>query len=69
MRKSLVFDIIFKGENHIKTSSQKKRKWNIIDKVIVIHENKDDFTTQPSGNSGTKIGCGRIVVVKTKIKY
>lgn len=41
----------------------------IIDKVIVIHENKDDFTTQPSGNSGTKIGCGRIVVVKTKIKY
>lgn len=33
----------------------------IINKVIVIHENKDDFTTQPSGNSGTKIGCGEIV--------
>ena len=32
----------------------------IIDKVIVIHENKDDFTTQPSGNSGTNIGSGKI---------
>ncbi len=35
----------------------------IIGKVIVIHENKDDFTTQPSGNSGTKIGCGKILRV------
>ena len=33
----------------------------ILGKVIVIHENKDDFTTQPSGNSGTKIGCGKII--------
>lgn len=32
----------------------------ITDKVIIIHENKDDFTTQPSGNSGKKIGCGKI---------
>ena len=34
----------------------------IIDKVIIIHENKDDFTTQPSGNPGTKIGCGKITI-------
>ena len=33
----------------------------IINKVIVIHANKDDFTTQPSGNAGTKIGCGKIL--------
>ena len=33
----------------------------ILGKVIVIHQNKDDFTTQPSGNSGTKIGCGKII--------
>ena len=33
----------------------------ILGKVIVIHQNKDDFTTQPSGNSGTKIGCGKIM--------
>lgn len=33
----------------------------IINRVIVIHENRDDFTTQPSGNAGTKIGCGKIL--------
>lgn len=34
---------------------------DVIGKVIVVHENKDDFTTQPSGNAGKKIGCGKIV--------
>lgn len=33
---------------------------DIIGKVIIIHDMPDDFTTQPSGNSGTKIACGRI---------
>ncbi len=33
----------------------------IINKVIVIHEGKDDFSTQPTGNAGTKIGCGKII--------
>ena len=33
----------------------------ILGKVIVIHQNRDDFTTQPSGNAGTKIGCGKII--------
>lgn len=35
--------------------------WEIIGKTIVIHSSPDDFTTQPSGNSGTKIACGEIV--------
>lgn len=29
---------------------------------IIIHLNKDDFTTQPSGNSGEKIACGVIKI-------
>lgn len=33
---------------------------DIIGKVIIIHENPDDFTTQPSGNAGKKIACGKI---------
>lgn len=32
----------------------------IIGKTIIIHSNPDDFVTQPSGNSGTKIACGEI---------
>lgn len=29
-------------------------------KTVVIHDRPDDFTTQPSGNSGVKIACGVI---------
>ena len=32
----------------------------IIGKTVIIHSSPDDFTTQPSGNSGTKIACGVI---------
>lgn len=32
----------------------------IIGKTVIIHDLPDDFTTQPSGNSGTKIACGVI---------
>ncbi len=32
----------------------------IIGKTVVIHSSSDDFTTQPSGNAGTKIACGKI---------
>ncbi len=32
----------------------------IIGKTIIIHSTPDDFTTQPSGNAGTKIACGII---------
>lgn len=33
----------------------------IVGRTVIVHDNPDDFTTQPSGNSGTKIACGRIV--------
>ena len=32
----------------------------IIGKTVVIHRHRDDFTTQPSGDSGPKIACGQI---------
>lgn len=32
----------------------------IIGRVIILHASPDDFTTQPSGNAGEKIACGRI---------
>ena len=32
----------------------------IIGKVVILHSHPDDFTTQPSGGSGTKIACGVI---------
>ena len=33
---------------------------DVLGKVVIIHDNPDDFTTQPSGNSGNKIACGVI---------
>jgi len=33
---------------------------DIIGKTVIIHENVDDFTTQPSGNAGKKMACGVI---------
>lgn len=33
---------------------------DVIGKTVVIHQNPDDFRTQPAGNSGKKIACGVI---------
>lgn len=33
---------------------------SIIGRTVIIHGSPDDFTTQPSGNSGKKIACGEI---------
>ncbi len=32
----------------------------VIGRTVIIHDRPDDFTTQPSGGSGTKIACGVI---------
>ncbi len=33
---------------------------NIVGKAIVIHDGVDDFTSQPSGAAGSRVGCGSI---------
>lgn len=33
---------------------------DILNRVVIIHGNPDDFTTQPSGNAGDMIACGII---------
>lgn len=39
---------------------------DIIGRTVVIHDRPDDFTSQPSGNAGTKIGCGVIRLNKAR---
>ena len=36
-------------------------KTNILNKSVIVHNGMDDFTTQPTGNAGTRIGCGVIM--------
>jgi Cu-Zn family superoxide dismutase len=33
---------------------------DILNKTIIVHGGTDDYTSQPSGNSGTRIACGVI---------
>ena len=33
---------------------------DVIGRSVIIHENPDDYRTQPSGNSGRRIACGVI---------
>ena len=35
---------------------------DVLGHVIIIHDMPDDFNTHPSGNSGKKIACGKIVI-------
>lgn len=37
---------------------------SILGRSIVVHADPDDFVSQPSGNSGAKIGCGLIETVE-----
>ena len=33
---------------------------DIIGKAVIIHENPDDYRSQPAGNAGKRLGCGLI---------
>ncbi|WP_026897591.1 superoxide dismutase family protein [Daejeonella oryzae] len=35
---------------------------NILNKGIIVHSGVDDYTTQPTGNSGARVACGVIIM-------
>ena len=37
---------------------------DVVGKGIIVHADADDFTSQPSGNAGARIGCGVIVLAE-----
>lgn len=35
---------------------------DVVGKAIILHAGADDFTSQPSGAAGARIGCGAILL-------
>ena len=48
------------GRAHMTVRTDRFRVQDILGRTVVIHSDPDDFRTQPSGMSGTKIACGVI---------
>lgn len=55
--------LLCNGEANMTVATDRFKIKDIIGKTIVIHDQPDDFTTQPAGNAGTKIGCGVIAKI------
>lgn len=49
-----------KGEACLSVLTDRFSIPEVIGRTVVIHSDPDDFTTQPSGNAGTRIACGVI---------
>lgn len=56
------FPVLFSNKGYARMSffTDKFKVKDIIGKAVIIHENPDDYRTQPAGASGRRIGCGVI---------
>ena len=52
------------GFAYMKVFTDKFKPSEVICRSILIHENPDDFRSQPAGNSGKRIACGVICAVE-----
>lgn len=56
------FPVLFSNHGVAKMSffSDKFRVQDIIGRSLIIHQNPDDYRTEPAGNSGKRLACGII---------
>lgn len=56
------FPVIFSNNGYARMCffTDKFKPKDIIGKAVIIHQNPDDYRTQPSGNSGKRLACGII---------
>jgi Cu-Zn family superoxide dismutase len=58
-------NIVADAQGKVETSFQDDRLSlsgpdSILNRSVIVHAGKDDFTTQPSGGSGARVACGVI---------
>ena len=49
------------GKAYLCVITDRFRVEQVLGRTVVVHLGADDFTSQPAGNAGAKIACGRIV--------
>lgn len=56
------FPVLFSNNGYARMSffTNKFNVKDVIGKAVIIHENPDDYRTQPAGAAGKRIGCGLI---------
>ncbi|GGJ93989.1 hypothetical protein GCM10007063_15630 [Lentibacillus kapialis] len=56
------FPVLFSNDGYARMSffTNRFKSKDIIGKAIIIHQNPDDYRSQPSGDAGKRIGCGVI---------
>jgi len=57
--------VLFSNDGYARMSvfTSKFKPRDIIGRSIIIHQNPDDYRSQPAGNAGKRIGCGLIKAV------
>ena len=57
------FPVLFSNKGFAKMCffTDEFKPQDVIGKSIIIHQNPDDYRTQPDGNAGKRIACGLIV--------
>lgn len=48
------------GRAYMSFFTNKFRVNEVIGKAVIIHENPDDYRTQPAGDAGKRLACGVI---------
>lgn len=56
------FPVLFSNNGYARMTffTNKFRPADVIGKAVIIHNNPDDYRTQPSGDSGKRLACGII---------
>ena len=53
-----------KGYAYMEFYTSRFKPDKVVDSVVIIHKEKDDLKTDPAGNSGERIACGKILRIK-----